>query len=77
MEVKENHKGAFIYRMLGSIITGFCREFGSENVQKILAFMINYDPFWQLAKAIESNDPMDPPWKRGEHDFIDKKDFGK
>lgn len=69
--MSDNKKGEFIYRMLGSIITGFCREFGSENVKKILKFMVDYDPFWQLAKVVESNDPMDPPWKRGEHDFIE------
>jgi hypothetical protein len=69
--MNDNKKGKFLYRMLGSIIISFCREFGSENVKKILEFIVNYEPFWELAKAGESNDPWDPPWKRGEHDFIE------
>jgi hypothetical protein len=69
--MSDNKKGKFLFRMLGSIITGFCREFGSENVKKMLEFIVNYEPFWELAKMAESCDPMEPPWKRGEHDFIE------
>lgn len=69
--MEDNKKGKFIYRMLGSIITSFCREFGHENVKKMLRFIVDYDPFWVVAEIVESHDPMDPPWKRGEHDFIE------
>ncbi|MDD3380022.1 MAG: hypothetical protein PHD68_02240 [Rugosibacter sp.] len=72
MNKPQNKRAEFLYRLLGSIIGSFCREFGHENVKKILRFMVDYDPFWEVAAIAENRDILDPPWKRGDHDFMEE-----
>lgn len=69
-----NLKSEFIYRMFGSIIGAFCREFGGEAMRKMIVFLADDEQFWKLQEALVKWEPSDgkAPHERGAHDFIEK-----
>ena len=70
-----NTKGEFVYRMLGSIIGSFCREFGHDKIREMVKYISDYEHFWAVAELERKLDPFEPPYKRdGAHDFITEKE---
>lgn len=65
----------FLYRILGSILMTFVREFGSENIRRMVQFIGEHEPFWESASRVEQMEEdmgiSVQPWKRGAHDFLD------
>lgn len=75
MKSPDNKIGEFTYRMIGSILMSFVREFGSDNVRRMIQFIADHEPFWDAAKVGEKMEEeigfSVQPYKRGAHDFID------
>lgn len=72
-----NPKGEFIWRMLGSILSSFVREFGVETMKTMVLFFAENEDFWEGAsfgEKMEEKLGTLQPWKRGAHDFIEKMD---
>ena len=69
-----NPKGEFLYRMLGSILSTYSREFGSEPTKRMIRYIAESEEFWKLAETIENLEleaDGKPPFKRpGAHDFM-------
>lgn len=69
----DNPKGEFVWRMLGSIISSFCREFGVDEMKGMIEYMATSKEFWDLQGLLERTDPGVRPFKRGgAHDFMCK-----
>lgn len=60
----------FVWRMLGSIIASFCREFGVGYVHRLVKFIADNDDFWDLQTSFQEADPTEKPFERGAHDFM-------
>ncbi len=52
----ENEKGKMIYRLLGSILGGFCREIGVEKTREFVRFVADENSFWEILDAVAKND---------------------
>ena len=68
--MNENPIGEFIWRMLGSTIQAYCREFGVDYMKKMIRFLADSDEFWSVTRQIQKMDPMPMPWERGAHEFL-------
>ena len=49
----ENEKDRMIYRLLGSILGGFGREFGVSKLREIVRYIAENDSFWNTAKLLK------------------------